>query len=138
VLTIVLGFSSLLAIIALIGEHFGMLLVIAAVYTLTMVSFSMLFAGILKKPEQFSAVFPILVAIMPMLGGAYVPPGAVTNPIILNVAEIVPLTHAMQALTGIAVYGENWSEVFMPVAKLFLIGVICMGVGINLMERQKA
>jgi len=119
-------------------EHFGMLLIIAAIYTFTMVAFSMLLAGILRTPEQFNAILPTVVPIMPMLGGVYVPPGTITNPIFLGLSEVFPLTHALKALTGVAVYGESWSDIFMPVAKLMLIGVICMGVGINLMERRKA
>lgn len=115
-----------------------MLLIISAIYTFTMVAFAMLFAGIFRTPEQYNAIMPSIVPLMPMLGGVYVPPGAITNQIVVGLSEIFPLTHALKALTGIALYGEGWSEVFMPVAKLLLIGVICMGVGINLIERQKA
>ncbi len=121
-----------------LGEHFGLLLIISAIYTFTMVAFAMLFAGIFRTPEQYNAILPSIVPLMPMLGGVYVPPGTITNPIIVGLSEIFPLTHALNALTGIAVYGEGWSDVFMPVAKLLLIGVVCMGVGINLMERRKA
>jgi ABC-2 type transport system permease protein len=121
-----------------LGEQFGMLLIICAIYTFTMVAFAMLLAGILRTPEQYNAILPSVVPLMPMLGGVYVPPGTITNQIVIGLSEIFPLTHALKALTGIAVYGEGWPDVFMPVAKLLLIGVIFMGVGINLMERQKA
>jgi ABC-2 type transport system permease protein len=121
-----------------LGEHLGMLMVIAALYTLTVVSFCMLLAGMLRTPEQFGSILPSIIPIMPMLGGVYVPPGSITNPFFLALSEIFPLTHAMKALTGVAVYGEGWSDIFLPITKLLLIGVICIGVGINLMERQKA
>lgn len=121
-----------------LGEHFGMLLIVSAIYTLTMVSFAMLLTGIVRTPEQFGAVFPSIIPIMPMLGGVYVPPGTITNPVVLAISEIFPLTHALRALTGIAIYDEGWSDIFMSVSKLLLIGVLCMGVGINLMERGKA
>ncbi|MBW7456113.1 ABC transporter permease [Paenibacillus sepulcri] len=121
-----------------LGEQFGMLLILGALYTFAMVAFAMLLAGVLRTPEQFNSVLPAIVPIMPMLGGVYVPPGTLTNPIILGLAQIFPLTHALQALTGVAIYEDGWSDVLMPAAKLLLIGVVCLGVGINLMERQKA
>jgi ABC-2 type transport system permease protein len=141
-----IGFSQIVVVFLIflygfgfhIREHFGMLLVIAAIYTLTMVAFAMLFTGILRTPEKFNAIFPSMLPIMPMLSGVYVPPGTITNNFFLAVAQAFPLTHALEALIGIAVYDENWLDVFMPIAKLLLLGVIFMGVGINLMERQKA
>lgn len=64
------------------------------------------------------------------------PPGTITNPILLGIAEVIPLTHAMKALTGIAVYGYGIEDLWIPISKLLLIGVLCMGIGINLMERR--
>ncbi|MEK4510725.1 ABC transporter permease [Paenibacillus sp. FSL K6-2524] len=119
-------------------EHFDMILVICATYMFTMVAFAMLLAGVMRTPEQFSSLLSATVPIMPMLGGIYVPPGTITNKFILGISEIFPLTHAMKALTGVAMFNESLTDVAMPIAKLLFIGVICMGVGINLMERRKA
>lgn len=102
-----------------------------------MVAFALLFTGILRTPEQFNMVFPSMVPVMPLLSGVYVPPGTITNEVLLGLAQIFPLTHAMEALQGVAVYGAGWSEILIPVAKLLLIAVACMGVGINLMERVR-
>jgi ABC-type multidrug transport system permease subunit len=121
-----------------LGERFGMLLVVVAIFTLTMVSFAMLISGITRTPESFNTVFTSIVPLLPLLSGVYIPPAMNNNPILLAVAEFIPLTHAMTALMGITVFNMGWSELSIPIAKLLLIGVICMGIGINLVERQKA
>ncbi len=140
----VIGFLQIMIILLIFfglgysfGESFGMVLLIAALYTLVTVAMVMLFTGILKTPEHFYMVFPSVVPIMPLLAGAYMPPGVITNPVILAVAEIFPITHAMDILMMLS-SNTDLSEVLLPVAKLLLIGVICMGVGINLVERRKA
>jgi ABC-2 type transport system permease protein len=120
-----------------LGEHFGMLLLVSAIYTVAIVAMAMLFTGITRTPEQFNMLYPSIVPIMPLISGVYMPPGTLTNPILLFIAEFLPLTHAMEALMGITVYNAGWSDIFMPLAKLLLTAVICMGVGINLVERGK-
>lgn len=118
-----------------LGERFGMLIMIAALFTLSMVAFSMLIAGILRTPEQFYMIFPSVIPMMPLLSGAYMPPGMITNQILLTIAEFLPLTHAMEALRNVAMYDLGWTDLYMPIAKLILITVVCMGVGVNLVER---
>ncbi len=140
-----IGFAQITVILLLfrylfkfdLGDRFGMLLIVAAIYTLTIVAFSMLLTGILRTPEQFNMVFPSAIPIMPLLSGAYMPPGTITNSILLAIAELFPLKHALDAMNAIAMYDAGWSEVYLSIAKLCLIGVLCMGVGINLVERRK-
>lgn len=119
-----------------IGDRYGMLLVVAAIYTIALVAVGMLLTGLTRTPEQFGIVLQIAAAAMPLLGGAYWPPGTVTNPIILAVSEFVPLTHAMEAMKGIALQQYGPAELAVPLAKLLLIAVLCMGVGINMVERR--
>lgn len=120
-----------------LGEHFWRLMVVVAIFALTTVAFVMLLTGVVRTPEQFNIALPVIVPLMPLISGVYMPPDIMTNEILLVVAEFIPLTHAMEALKGIAMYDADWSDVFIPVAKLLLIGVICMGVGINLVERRR-
>jgi len=119
------------------GSQYGLQLLVIVVYTLSIVSLSILFVGILKTPEQFTALFSSIIPIMPLISGAYMPPGAITNSFLLGAAEAIPLTHAMEALTGIVMYGNGIAELWIPLAKMLLISVICMGIGINMMERKQ-
>lgn len=120
-----------------LGSRFGMLLVVAALYIMTIVSFCMLLTGILRTPEQFNMVFPSIIPIMPLLSGAYMPPGTITNKVLLAIAEAFPLKHALDTMVAISIYDADWSQIFISIAKLLLIAVLCMGLGINLMERRK-
>ncbi|MFB5660265.1 ABC transporter permease [Alteribacillus sp. HJP-4] len=120
-----------------IGDRFGVLMIIAACFTLTMTAFTMLISGLLRTQEQFMMVFPSVIPLMPLISGVYMPPGFIDNDVMLFVAEFIPLTHAMEAMMGTTLYDYGFSELLLPLAKLMLIGAVCMGVGINLMERGK-
>ena len=119
-----------------LGHRYGLLLLVIALYSMTIVAMCILLAGILRTPEKFNMLFPSIVPIMPLVSGVYMPPGTITSPILLGVAEIFPITHAMEALTGIAIYDNGIGELWLPLSKLILIAVLCMGIGINLMERR--
>lgn len=121
-----------------LGERFDMLLVIAALFTLSTVAFAILFAGVIRTPEQFLMIYPSVIPIIPIISGAYMPPGTITSPVLLTVAQMFPLSHAMDALIGAALHDQGWADLFAPLAKLLLIGVVCMGVGMNLLERRQA
>ncbi|WP_165861179.1 ABC transporter permease [Paenibacillus paeoniae] len=121
-----------------LGNQYGLMLFIMVLYSAAIVSLSMLLAGIVRTPEQFQMLLPVILPIMPLLAGIYFPPGLMTNKLLLIAGEFLPITHAVNALKQLALYDAGWSDIFMPVAKLALIGVICMGIGINLVERRKA
>ncbi len=141
----IIGFAQTAAVLLLfkyafgfgLGDRIGMLLLVAALYTLTAVAFSMLITGFVRTPEQFNMIFPSLIPIMPLISGGYMPPGTITNPFLLAIAEAFPLTHALDAMIGISAYDAAWSDLYLPLAKLVLIGVVCMGIGINLVERRR-
>jgi ABC-2 type transport system permease protein len=120
-----------------LGYHFGMILTVAAVFTLSMVSVGMLFTGFIKTPEQFYMVYPSIIPIIPIISGVYMPPGLLSNPILLFIADLFPLAHAMEALMDISLNEAGWNEITLPLVLMLLIGVICMGVGVNLVERRK-
>lgn len=119
-----------------LGHNFGMLLTVSAVFTLSMVSLAMLFTGFIKTPEQFNMIFPSIIPIVPVISGVYMPPGLISNPVLLFIADLFPLVHAMEALMDIALFDAGWNDVTLPLVLMLLIGVICMGVGVNLVERR--
>jgi ABC-2 type transport system permease protein len=119
-----------------VGDSFGTLLVVIAVYTFAVVALGLLLAGLVQTPQQMSVLIPIVAVSSAMIGGAYWPIEIVTNPALLALAKVIPVTYGMEALKGVAYYGYDWSELLRPVSYLLLIGVACMGVGINLIERR--
>ncbi|MBP2240944.1 ABC-2 type transport system permease protein [Cytobacillus eiseniae] len=114
-----------------------MILVISAVYTLSMVSLSMLIAGVAKTPEKFNMIFPSIIPIIPIISGIYMPPGTISNPVLQFIGDLFPLSHATEAMMGVALYDSSWNDIALPISLMLLIGVVCMGLGINMVERVK-
>lgn len=121
-----------------LGENLGGALLIIAAYTFAIVALGLLLAGLVGNAQQMNVVVPIVCVSSAMLGGAYWPLEIVSSKVMLTVANFVPLRHAMDALKGIAYYSYGWSQLLWPLAVLVLFGVVCMGVGLRLVERRSA
>jgi len=119
-----------------VGDRFSSLLLIVACYTFAIVALSMLVMGLVSRPQQLQAIVPIIATGMAMIGGAFWPIELVNNKMLLAISKILPMTYGLDALKGVAIYDRNWQELVEPLSILLLIGVICMGIGINLMERR--
>ncbi|WP_078596284.1 ABC transporter permease [Evansella clarkii] len=119
-----------------LGERYGMLLLVIACYTFAIVSLGMLVMGLVKRSQQMQAVVPILATAMAMLGGAYWPIEIVTNEILLALSKGMPIYYGLDALKGAAIYNFGLPELVQPISIMLLFGVVCMGIGINLMERR--
>ncbi|MUK88407.1 ABC transporter permease [Ornithinibacillus sp. L9] len=114
-----------------------MIIVITAVYTLSTVSMAMLIAGVAKTPEKFNMIYPSIVPIIPVISGAYMPPGTISNSILQFIGNLFPLSHALDAMMSVALYDAQWNDFALPISLMLLIGVVSMGVGINMVERVK-
>ena len=119
-----------------IGDRFGAILLIIACYTFAIVALSMLVMSLVSRPQQLQAVVPIIATGMAMIGGAFWPIELVSNDILLAISKILPITYGLDALKGVAIYDRSWQELSEPISILLLFGVVCMGIGINLMERR--
>lgn len=119
-----------------IGDRFGAILLIAACYTFAIVALGMLVISLLSRPQQLKAVVPILATGMAMIGGAFWPIELVSNQTLLAISKILPITYALEALKGVAIYNRSWQGLSGPISFLLLFGSVCMGIGITLMERR--
>lgn len=119
-----------------LGDRFGTILIINAFYTFAIVALGMLIIGLVRTIQQLQAVIPIVATAMAMLGGAYWPIEIVTNEMMLAAAKVTPVLYGLEALKGAAYYGNSVVELAQPISIMLLFGVICMGVGVNLMERR--
>ncbi|MFD2045225.1 ABC transporter permease [Ornithinibacillus salinisoli] len=136
------GFFQMIAVFLIfqyiMGYDIGnlrMILVITAVYTLSMVSMAMLIAGITKTPEKFNMIYPSIIPIIPIISGVYMPPGTISNPILQFIGNLFPLSHATEAMMDVALFNAHWNDIALSISLMLLIGVVCMGVGINMVER---
>ncbi|MDR6224842.1 ABC transporter permease [Desmospora profundinema] len=120
-----------------LGDRFGTILFITGCYTFAIVALGMLLIGLVQTPEQLQAVIPIVAVSMAMLGGAYWPLEAVSNEVMLAISRVIPVTYGMDALKGAALESQGVMDLVHPLSMMLLFGVLCMGIGINLMERRK-
>ncbi|GAA0465984.1 ABC transporter permease [Alkalibacillus silvisoli] len=117
-----------------LGERFDLLVIVVAVFTFSMVSIAMLFTGIVKGPEQFYALYPSIIPLIPLISGAYFP---LNDSVITFIGDLFPLSHALDAMIDIALYDATWQDIIQPIIIMILIGVVAMGIGINLVERRR-
>ncbi|MCM3715849.1 ABC transporter permease [Alkalihalobacillus oceani] len=119
-----------------LGNRFGTMLIVIGCYVFAIVALGMLLIGLVRTSQQLQAVIPITSTAIAMLGGAFWPIEIVTNEVMLLLAQAMPIFYAMEGLKGASLYQYGVGEIATPLSFLLLIGVICMGIGINLMERK--
>lgn len=132
---------SFLAFYQLLNYNFGSqylsIIVSILAYVFAVVSLGMLIVSIVRSPQQLQAVIPIVSTGMAMLGGAFWPLEIVSNKLLLGLARITPIYYGMDALKGAILYNRSIGEILQPLSILLLMGILFMGIGINLMEGKK-
>lgn len=126
--------------------HFGMdidfhgrfaeMLLLLVPYVFAIVALSIFIVGIVKNEQQFNAIIPLISVSMAMIGGAYWPLEIVSSKVLLTLSKFVPVTYGMEMLKGAAIYGNSLNDLLYPISILFFMGVVLMGIGINLVERR--
>lgn len=74
---------------------------------------------------------------MAMLGGTFWPIKIVTNDIMLALAKTTPIFYSVEAMRGAIVFDASVMDILQPISILLLMGVLFIGIGLNLMERIK-
>lgn len=121
-----------------IGDRLDLLIIIIAFFTFSMVSIATLITGFIKKPELFYAIYPSIIPIIPLISGAYMVPGTINNSVLTFIGELFPLSHAMDAILDVVMYEATLQDIMQSLVIMLLIGVVAMGIGINLFERKKS
>ncbi|MCV9885040.1 ABC transporter permease [Metabacillus halosaccharovorans] len=119
-----------------LGDQLWLIILIAAFFIFSMISIAMLITGFVKTPEQFYAIYPSVIPLIPIVSGAYMMPGTITNSALLFIADLFPMAHAMDAIMSVIFYDAGFRDVMMSLLFMLLIGVVTMGLGINLIERR--
>lgn len=119
------------------GTNYLAIAVSIFAYVFALVSLGMLIISIVKSPQQLQAVIPIVCTGSAMLGGAFWPLEVVSNHIILFLAQITPIYFGMDALKKVIIFDKGVSDILTPISILLFMGVLFMGIGLNLMERKK-
>lgn len=117
------------------GANIGAIIVVISAYVFAIVALGMLVMGIVQSPQQLQSINPIVATGMAMLGGAFWPIDIISNQIMVFLSKTVPIYYGMEGLKGAILYDQGIVELSQPITILILMGVIFMGIGLNLMER---
>jgi ABC-2 type transport system permease protein len=82
-------------------------------------------------------IYPSVIPLVPVISGVYMMPGTITNPVLIFIGDLFPLSHAVEAMMDVALFQAGWNDLLLPIAFMLLIGVVSMGIGINLVERRR-
>lgn len=118
-----------------LGSNYGPMIAVAVSFLFAIVSLGILVAALTPTPQSLQVVIPIVATSMAMLGGSFWPLEIVSNRILLFLAELTPIKHGTEGIMGAATRNLSISELIQPIGILILMGVLFMGIGINLMER---
>lgn len=118
-----------------LGTNYLSMVAITLVFIFTIVSLGMLVSALVPSPQSLQVVIPIVATSMAMLGGAFWPLEIVSNRFLLFVAELIPIKHGLNGMVDAIYLDLPLSELLQPIGILLLMGILFMGIGINLMER---
>ncbi|KGP73477.1 multidrug ABC transporter permease [Pontibacillus yanchengensis Y32] len=117
------------------GSALGSILIILALYVMTTMAVGMLLVGMSNTMQQLSALTPIVAVSFAMLGGAYWPIEIVESQLLVNLAHITPIFHAMNALKAFVLYDQTLQDVLSSILwlssmsmGLFIIGILLFRV----------
>lgn len=111
-------------------------LIVLVPYVFSIVALALFLVSVVKSTQQFNAIISLVSVSLSMLGGAYWPLEIVSSDFLLKVSNFVPIKHAMEGLKAATIYGASINELLYPISILTLMGVVLIGIGINVMERK--
>jgi ABC-2 type transport system permease protein len=107
----------------------GLVIFITALYVVTMNGLGLFIASVVKDSHQLSAISPIVLTAMAMLGGCMWPLELVSSKILLGLSYLTPHRWALSAIkTGIRLGGFS-SEVIMGMG--ILLGMACLFIAMG-------
>lgn len=107
----------------------GLVILITTLYVVTMNGLGLFIASVVKDSHQLSAISPIVLTAMAMLGGCMWPLELVSSKILLGLSYLTPHRWALSAIkTGIRLGGFS-SEVIMGMG--ILLGMACLFIAMG-------
>ena len=119
------------------GSQYLTILIAIMAFVFASVALGMLIIALVNSPQQLQAVIPIVATGFAMLGGAFWPIELITNNVMLPLAKITPIYHGLTAMKEAILLNAEIADILQPISILVLMGVLFMGIGLNLMERTK-
>jgi ABC-2 type transport system permease protein len=118
-----------------LGTNYLPIIALLLAFLFAIVALGLFIAAAVPTPQSLQVVIPIVATSMAMLGGAFWPLEIVTNRFILFLSEFMPIKHTLHGIVDAIQYNLSITELLEPIGILLLMGVLFMGIGVNLMER---
>lgn len=118
-----------------LGTNYLSVLVMILAFLFTIVALGLFLAAVVPTPQSLQVMIPIVATGMAMLGGAFWSLDIVSNRFILFLGELTPMKHAIEGIADAIQFNLPVSNLLEPIGILLLMGILFMGIGINLMER---
>ena len=113
-------------------------LVIASIFVLLVMAFSLFVISLVKTVSQSSVIISLLAVAFAMIGGAYWPLEIVQSAGLLAMKWISPIFYGMEAMKRVTVYGETLSAVWTYLSLMILLAGILITLGVLLLEKRTA
>lgn len=117
-------------------EGFWKVVVIAAIYVLLVLAFSVFVISLVKTVSQSSIIISLVAVAFAMIGGAYWPLEIVQSEELLTMKWLSPIFYAMESMKRVTVYEETLSSVWTYISMMVGIAVLLLVVGISLLEKR--
>lgn len=118
------------------GDSIFLLFTVLALYVMATMAIGMVLCGFSKNMQQLNAITPVIAVSFAMIGGAYWPIEIVSNEVLLKLANITPIYHAMNALKSIVLYNQGINAILLDSLYLFVMTLILIGIGIWLFKKR--
>lgn len=104
------------------------------VFAFTVIGLGLFLTSFLKTSQQLSSIAPVVLTSTSMLGGLMWPIEIITNKLLLLLAKFTPQFWAMDAMKKLITYNAPTQDILFSIMVLFLMGIILMGVGLQITE----
>lgn len=110
--------------------------IIAAIYVLLVMAFSVFVISLVKTVSQSSIIISLVAVAFAMIGGAYWPLEIVQSEALLAMKWISPIYYAMESMKQVTVYEGTFGSIWTYVSMMVVIAIVLLIVGISLLEKR--
>lgn len=132
-----LGFMQVLVLVGAGGFLFDIdwkaplaVLLVLAMYILTIAGLGMLITGFVRTIEQLSAITPVILVSFAMLGGCMWPLEIINNPLLLFAANLTPHKWALQAVERLVMFDASIETIGFPILVLAVMSLVYFVLGL--------
>ncbi len=118
------------------GGRIPAVIAVGGLYIFTMTAMSLFMVSLVKNSAQLSAISPVLLTGMGMLGGCMWPLEIIQSDALLMLSKITPHRWAMASIQRIVIYGDWGGEAVLGILVLIAMGVGYLIAGERILYRK--